>query len=132
MPKATTYKLNKSLQGKRQYRARKAQTTPQRVLFEELRKHGFRIIPEKMWFKPYVIRGDGYIPRPYRVNLEVDGPYHDSEEQKVKDARRDRDLRLERNVTTIRVSNAEVMENLGTTVMRIVKNLEQLGLTNPP
>lgn len=51
---------------------------------------------------------DFYLPRPHRLCIEIDGGYHQTDEQKSKDAWRDNYLTNERGFKVIRILNSEV------------------------
>ena len=52
---------------------------------------------------------DFYLPKPYKICIEVDGEYHETEEQKIKDKYKDKYL-LSRNFKILRIKNKEAME----------------------
>ena len=51
---------------------------------------------------------DFYLPKPYKICIEVDGEYHETEEQKIKDKYKDKYL-LSRNFKILRIKNKEAM-----------------------
>ena len=51
---------------------------------------------------------DFYLPKPYKVCVEIDGGYHNTIEQKYKDSKKDRYLIEERNFKVLRIKNEDV------------------------
>lgn len=51
---------------------------------------------------------DFYLPKPYKICIEIDGEYHETVEQKRKDYYRDKYLTEERRFKVIRIKNSEV------------------------
>ena len=52
---------------------------------------------------------DFYLPRPYKICIEIDGEYHSDKEQKIKDERKDRFLIGVRGFHVLRLKNKEVL-----------------------
>lgn len=50
---------------------------------------------------------DFYLPKPYKIVIEVDGEYHTTEKQKYRDSFKDKYLTEERGFNVIRLSNEE-------------------------
>lgn len=51
---------------------------------------------------------DFYLPKPHKICIEIDGPYHDREDQKRKDFYRDKYLK-ERGFRVVRIKNENVL-----------------------
>jgi len=64
--------------------------------------------------KGFICRGmqivDFYLPKPWRIAIEIDGPNHYQAKQKAKDEERDRLLKTFRKTDTIRISNPSAIE----------------------
>lgn len=85
-------------------------------------KYNFQHKFASIQFKCYI--ADFYIPN-QRIVFEVDGGYHNTKEQRKKDATRTKDLRTKYAVkAVVRFTDYEVMNNEGDVVKRILKNIE--------
>ena len=51
---------------------------------------------------------DFYLPKPFKICIEIDGSIHDTEQQKARDQRKDEYLKS-RGFKVIRIKNADVM-----------------------
>lgn len=85
-------------------------TEPELKLFNKVKDTFNKAIFQKgflLFNKTFTIV-DIYIPRPYGIVIEVDGGYHNTPEQILKDQERDRWLTKKRNFKVIRVKNEDV------------------------
>jgi len=102
--------------------------TPSEAIVKDLlKKIGVKFIFQKSFIKGnYYCIVDFYLPKPYKLCIEIDGEYHNSEEQKQKDIRKDNYLVNERNFCVLRITNKEVEElnqyNLISKIYSIIKH----------
>lgn len=84
--------------------------TPSEVIFKKrLDNLGINYIFQKCFIaKDYYCIVDFYLPKPYKLVIEIDGGYHNLEYQKIKDYYRDKYLTEERNFKVIRINNEDV------------------------
>lgn len=83
--------------------------TPAEIAFASLlTKMGIRFLEQKGWIKGgFHCISDFYLPK-QRCCVEIDGPYHLSPHQRVKDDRKDAYLRS-RKFRTLRITNEQIL-----------------------
>ncbi len=80
---------------------------------ELLFKKKLSILGIRFMFQKAFISGNGYyivdfyLPKPYKICIEIDGGYHNSPEQKRKDYYKDKYLK-ERGFSVVRIKNEDV------------------------
>src|ERR1700752_2662790 len=68
----------------------KKATKSELIFKDRLKKAGIRFIFQKGFIaKNYHCIVDFYLPKPYKICIEIDGGYHDTEQQKKKDYSKD-------------------------------------------
>ena len=89
----------------------KEKLTPAETIFaQKLEAIGVRYISQKGFIAgDYFCIVDFYLPRPIKVCVEIDGGYHNTENQRNRDARKDAYLRG-RGFRVIRLTNREVSQ----------------------
>lgn len=93
-------------------RQRNLRTNPtfSELLFKQrLEELGVNFIFQKCFIAAdYYCIVDFYLPKPYKIVFEIDGDYHDTMEQKIKDARKDYYLTKVRKFKVVRIKNKDV------------------------
>lgn len=90
-------------------RLRNNPTNSETIFKEKLEIAGIDFVFQKSFIKDnYYCIVDFYLPKPYKICIEIDGEYHFNEPQKVKDGRKDEYLKS-RNFKVLRITN-EVAE----------------------
>lgn len=86
--------------------------TPSELIFKErLEALNIPFIFQKAFISDdYYCIVDFYLPKPHKIVFEIDGSYHDTDEQKIKDKRKDKYLIKKRKFSVIRVSNELVYD----------------------
>jgi very-short-patch-repair endonuclease len=104
---------------------RRHPTDAEKLMWEELKrkKLGYKFHRQAIMFGWIA---DFWCPRKMLM-IEVDGEYHDTPKQKKADNYRDKMLN-EKGITTIRVKNAEVINNIAGVVHKIKKELAEIDL----
>lgn len=84
--------------------------TPSELIFKDrLEKIGIRAIFQKCFIAgDFYCIADFYIPKPFKIVFEIDGEYHETDEQKKKDYAKDRYLTNTRKLKVIRIKNEDV------------------------
>jgi very-short-patch-repair endonuclease len=77
-----------------------------------LDKHGIKYIPQKGFISKMntFCLVDFYLPKPFKLAVEVDGGYHETKEQMEKDRVRDA-LLSSRGISVMRIKNEQVSES---------------------
>ena len=124
-------------------------TDKQKTLFERVKSLRENATKAELYFKSLLdqttikyifqkafIQGDAYVivdfylPKPYKLCIEIDGEYHDSESQKQKDQWKDRYLKS-RKLKIIRLKNHEVydlnLETLDISFSWLVQSTQKLS-----
>ena len=82
----------------------------ERIVFNHLVKCGLRHVIKQF---PIKVKGNRYFLDLYirsrKIAIEVDGGYHNTEEQKTKDFERDMNLRR-KGINTLRITNEETLD----------------------
>lgn len=88
----------------------KSNPTESEIEFEKILKaHGINYIFQKGFIQgDYYCIVDFYIPKPFKIVIEIDGGYHENECQVKRDNRKDNYLINERGFKVIRIKNSEV------------------------
>jgi very-short-patch-repair endonuclease len=97
-------------------------TLSELIIKEKLDKLNVKYIFQKSFIQGnnYCIV-DFYIPKPYKICLEIDGKYHESEEQKERDKHKDSYLTNYRGFKVIRIKNEDCV-NIDITQLLINNN----------
>ena len=66
---------------------------------------------------------DFYLPKPYKIVIEVDGGYHTTDKQKYRDSFKDRYLIEERGFKVLRFTNEEAKEISLTKLKDMIRTL---------
>lgn len=93
----------------RQVKLRLTATTAELKFKDKLDKCGIRYIFQKGFIAGngyYIV--DFYLPKPYKLCIEIDGGYHDTIGQKYKDGYKNRYLIEERGFRVLRIKNEDV------------------------
>lgn len=93
---------------RRQHENRREKTPAEAHVFELLESLGIKYVFEKGVLRKhsfYLV--DFYFPKPRKLCLEIDGKYHDTPEQRIKDRNRDNFIRNKRNMRVLRITNEQ-------------------------
>lgn len=94
---------------KRQKELRLKPTASELIFKERLDELGISYIFQKAFIAgDYYCIVDFYLPKPYKIVFEIDGGYHDTKEQQIKDYYRDKYLQDKRGFKAIRIKNEDV------------------------
>ena len=93
-------------------------TSAELKLWKQLKRYGFGFQIPITIRKKYFYIADFY-HQAARLVVEVDGGYHDTEQQKVKDEARTINLKHHKDITVIRFTNSEVYEAMDRVVDEI-------------
>jgi very-short-patch-repair endonuclease len=98
----------KHLLKERASRLKRTMTPSERIFEEKLKKLGYDYKPQKGFIaRGYFCIVDFYIPRPYRLCIEIDGGYHNTWKQRVKDSDKDYYLTATRKFKVLRLTNEQ-------------------------
>ena len=86
----------------------KKQTNAEKVFEIKLKELGIKFVSQKGFIagNNFCIV-DFYLPKPYKLCIEIDGGYHSTQEQKKRDSNRTSYLENERGFRVVRFSNEE-------------------------
>ena len=98
---------------------KQAPTSAELKLWKQLKRHGFGFQASITIRKKYFYIIDFY-HQAARLAVEVDGGYHDTENQKVKDEARTINLKHNKDITVIRFTNSEIYKGLDRVVDEIL------------
>lgn len=105
-------------------------TVPQNRLYYALKqigsiKHFKPSLEREIYTKTGVRFSDIYIKK-YGLNIEVDGDYHFSEEQKTADAKKEKEIWDKKKIITVRFTNDEIMDNFEKVLTRMNSLIDEL------
>lgn len=88
----------------------KTNATESELIFKNrLSEAGIRFMFQKGFINgTYYYIADFYLPKPNKTVIEIDGSYHSSDAQRVKDRIRDKYFKDIRNIKVIRIKNSDV------------------------
>jgi leucyl-tRNA synthetase len=72
---------------------------------------------------------DFYLPRPYRLAIEIDGGYHNTEDQRRRDDRKEMYLATQK-VRVLRLTNDEVFEEESNVISKVRRAMNNPKLPN--
>lgn len=90
----------------------------------KLEEAGYRFMFQKGFVAGYHCIVDFYLPKPYKLCVEVDGGYHDNPEQIAKDQIKDRYLRS-RGLRIARIKNEDID---GVDVVKFVEDAKKVKI----
>lgn len=103
-------KEKQRLASKRQRELRDNMTLAEKALQLKLKKIPIKFISQKCFYAgDYFCIVDFYIPKPFKICIEVDGGYHDTGEQKERDDRKELYLMRDRGFRVLRLTNELAM-----------------------
>ena len=101
-------KEKQSLCSKRQNKLKKYATTAELIFKDKLDQLEIRYLFQKGFIKgKNFCIVDFYLPKPYKICIEVDGGYHNEPEQIIRDNNRTFYLEKQRGMKVIRFTNEE-------------------------
>lgn len=104
-----TFKEKQKTLFKRQSDLRDKPTPAEQEFKRLLDQQGIKYIFQKAFLKDYYCIVDFYLPKPYKICIEIDGSIHDTDEQMKKDYWRDKYLQS-RGFRVIRIRNENVFK----------------------
>jgi very-short-patch-repair endonuclease len=111
---------------------RESVTLAQNKLFTYLvglgKKRGFKpSLEREVYTKSRVRFADIFIQK-YGLNIDVDGSFHSTKEQILKDIEREKEMWLKKRIITIRFTNNEIFNNFALIELKIELLLDELEL----
>ena len=103
---------------------RRNETIAEKLLWEKLRNNQLEGLKFRRQHPVNIYIADFYCHK-FKLIIELDGDYHDQEEQKQKDEVRTEVLRLN-DLKIIRFKNEEVEQNINQVLITIKNKIEQL------
>ena len=103
---------------------RRNETKAEKLLWEKLRNNQLEGLKFRRQHPVNIYIADFYCHK-FKLIIELDGDYHDQEEQKQKDEVRTEVLRLN-DLKIIRFKNEEVEQNINQVLITIKNKIEQL------
>jgi len=105
-------------------------SVPQQILFNKLKKLGrdkhFKPALERELYTLKGVRFSDIFIKKYGLNIEIDGEYHLSEEQVLKDSIREQEIWIKKKIITVRFMNSQIIENCDTVLKKIEGLLAEL------
>lgn len=102
---------------------RTVMTNAENLLWEKLKNNQFHGLKFRRQHPVHLFIADFYCHK-YRLIIEIDGGYHESEIQRKKDEERTQ-LLVDNNLTVIRFSNEEIENNMTEVLTRLRKVIEE-------
>lgn len=102
---------------------RTVMTNAENLLWEKLKNNQFHGLKFRRQHPVHLFIADFYCHK-YRLIIEIDGGYHESEIQRKKDEERTQ-LLMDNDLTVIRFSNEEVENNMTEVLTRLRKVIEE-------
>lgn len=105
-------------------------TLAQQKLFDVLKAIGKRrrfkpALEREIYTKNGVRFSDIFIKK-YGLNIEVDGGYHNLEEQKIKDSLREKEIWGKKRIITIRFTNEDIFKSLDKIILKMESLMDDL------
>jgi very-short-patch-repair endonuclease len=107
-------------------------TVPQKKLYYALKqiglvKHFKPSLEREIYTKMGVRFSDIYIKK-YGLNIEVDGDYHSSQDQKISDTQKEKEIWDKKKIITVRFTNTEIMNNFEKVLIRLNSLIDELEI----
>jgi very-short-patch-repair endonuclease len=120
------YKTKQRLLAERQVRLKINATPSEKKVFELLTKIGI----DFFFQKGFISKGgfcivDFYLPRPYRICIEIDGGYHNTEKQQRRDYCRENYLSGKRKLKILRIKNEDVVTMTASKLFMKIQNCKK-------
>lgn len=90
-------------------------------------KHFKPSLEREIYTKIGVRFSDIYIKK-YGLNIEVDGDYHSSEDQKTADAQKEKEIWDKKKIITVRFTNAEIMNDFEKVLTKLNSLIDELEI----
>jgi len=111
MTNKLTFKEKQKTMFERQKKLRDKPTPSELIFKERLENMGIRAIFQKCFIAgEFYCIADFYLPKPFKIVFEIDGEYHETEEQKKRDYAKDMYLTKIRKLKVIRIKNEDVQK----------------------
>lgn len=107
----------------------KKQTKSETKMQLILKKFNFQVEPQKIFYceKENFYLADFYLPK-LKIVIEVDGKYHNKEEQKIKDAYKDHFYTKKKKLKLIRITNEKLSKTSDEQLKNIIFQLSEKEL----
>jgi len=107
-------------------------TVPQKRLYSALKqigliKHFKPSLEREIYTKTGVRFSDIYIKK-YGLNIEVDGGYHSSQDQKAADLQKEKEIWDKKKIITVRFSNEEIINDFEKVLTKLNSLIDELEI----